>query len=351
MNRTKVSAIIASVVLVMALLVLAAHNSATDAKPANRTARLARLQNLMNEGRTEYRASFFSKKSKLRLEQVAGLDDSADTVSGTTTEVKKADAKKADPKKDAKKKDDKKKNKKKKKIKNKKDAQPGSPAEESEEETTDEETNETAMMGGLNSQVTPGNSAVSNDPQTAEQWYAYLLAHPDFEHVSKFIQMAQIDAIDSDVFYAVIEKLLLNTDVRMQDFAVLALGSTPSQESFVLLAQVSNDIQMTANTKATAKSHMVKYTRIEYVGHLGSVASLDEDASTTLAALDLVQDSARKLLKTDPTPRSPASNVTRTFDSILEAMTQLSTTATDLSVRSQAAQTVSTLRNLLNVTT
>lgn len=375
--------------VVLTLLVAAAHFTSSDAsRTSNRNARLARLQTLLDEGKTEYSASLIRKKIKAGVshvaERVAGLDDSTVTAVQPAKDTKEAkDDKKVAKKDEKKKKDDKKDKKKKKKKKKKKGA--GETEETTPEDSSDEdaeEANETAATGGAAGTNAPtyAGAGVNTNPQTIEEWFAYLQANLDYEHVSKFIQLAQAGEVSTEVFYGTLEKMLETKNTRMQQFAVLALGATPSQESFVMLADVTNTKSMETKVRSQAKTNMNTYARIEYVGYLSGVVGTDAEVGAAISALAYIETAANKHLRTlsstssssvgtpnGTTPgtttgtipgtgtgtdetqtntRSPASNVTRTFETLAASLTA-ATGSKNAQLSSMSAQTLQLLRSLL----
>lgn len=359
MTRAKFWTVTASASLVMGLLIAGAQMASKDStKESNRNARLARLQTLLDEGKAEYRPSIFRKKLKATVEHIAGLSDVA-----TVTEiapVKTKDDKKVVKKDDKKKVAAKDKKKKKKKKKSKKAGEPEVTPDDSsdEEEAGDELAAATGAAGGT-AAAAAGAGAVNNNPQTAEEWFNYLQANLDFAHVSKFIQLAQTSELRSDIFYETIEKMLVAPNTRMHQFGVLALGSTPSQSSFTLLADVAVEQSMEAKVKSQASTYMRMYTRLEYVGHLGNVISTDTDLTAGISALRLMEDSAALHLSKVAAPttpgsadtepaRTPASNVTKTFDTIIASLTKVSATSQNATLRAQATRTLQVLKGLLS---
>jgi Ribosome receptor lysine/proline rich region len=375
MNRAKFWTITISASAIMGLLVTGAHFASKDStKESNRNERLARLQTLLDEGKAEYRPSLFRKKIKAAVEHVAGLDDSSTVtaIAPLKADEKKDEkkvAKKDDKKKDAKK--DKKKKKKKKKIKGTGEPETAQPDDSSDEDADDSSDDVAAAPAGAGNNTPPvaGPNALNTNPQTADEWFAYLQANLDYDHVSKFIQLTQTGEVKAEVFYETVEKMLLDPGLRMHQFAVLALGSTPSQSSFTLLAAVSLEDSMEAKVKSQAQTYMRMYTRLEYVRHLGTVIAMENEIDASLTALALVQDSALLHLKniaTTPAPtetgsgtptneppvqqpaRTPASNITKTFDAIVASLQKVSTTSPNETLRIQAASTLQTLRSLLS---
>jgi hypothetical protein len=362
MERAKVL-IFAGIGAVTAMVIYGA--AATKKAGADgHTNRLARIEALMNEGAVNYRPSFFHKHHETH-ERVAGLDPvKTVTEVAPVKDTKVEEAKKAADKKAA---DDKKKKeddaKKKKKKKKKEDAAPTtSPVDAAkpsdDEKKKDESANTDARMNGGQSAmpIAPFTQQDPNKiPVTVEEWIAYLVANPSFEKTSKFIQLAQIGVVKSEVFYPVVEKML-SSEGRLPEFGVMALGSLPNAQSFELLAAVANEQSMPDKLKQSAQQDMDTYVRIEYVSFLGTVAATSKDAAVANIAINMIQRSYQNLQPlsssqpTASTTRTPASSLKKIYDIYEQIATALATTgtaSTDGSVKDNAARTAHYLNQIL----
>lgn len=347
----------------------ATHAPRTDDGRMNR---LARLEALMDEGKVQYKASFFKQRIRARAAhaQIAGLDP----VEKTVTEIpapKPADdaAKKAAEKKAAdekKKKEDEAKKKKKKKKKKKAgepEAAAGTPASGDDEKKDDEKPAESGPSANMNGTgVTPYGAVDPNkNPQTYEEWIAYLFTNPSFEKTSKFIQLTQIGNVKTEIFYAVVEKMLLSQAPRMHEFAVMSLGSYANLQSFELLFAVGNEPSMDEKVKSQARSYLSQYGGLSYVGILGAAAAVPDDAEMSNYAISLILEQARANLaasSTTPatpgasdTTRTPASSAVKVYQSLVTTLNAVAQNSPDANLRASAQNAASAIAALLPDTT
>ena len=333
-----------------------------------RLARMARLEAMMDEGKVQYKASFFRHRIHAHVEQVqlAGLDAVEKTVTEiappkTSDDAAKRAAKEAADKKaaaDKKKKDDDAKKKKKKKKKKASEAgAPATPDQSSDDKKEADASND--VSGSVDPVPAYGGAAQvdpNKNPETVEEWIAYLFANPSYEKTSKFIQLTQIKTVKSEIFYPVVEKMLLSNGNRMHEFAVMALGSVPGLQSFELLFAVANEQTMEEKVKSQATGYVNQYGEISFVGVLAAAAAVPGDAEMNDFAISLLVQTASRNLQASAAPsvpgasdtsRTPASSATKIYASIVASLTAVSTTSTDSNVRASALNAVSRIDSLL----
>lgn len=330
--------------------------------------RLKRIEALMDEGGVKYRASFFRQALHTVHERVAGLAPvKASTEVAPPAPAKKdtkaeeakkaADKKAADEKK--KKEDEAKKKKKKKKDDKKDEAAPtaASPTDDKKEEKKPD-TSADAADGGLSALPIAGangaNTPNTQDPQTADDWIAYLFTNPSFDKVSHFIQLAQLGQVAIDVYDTVIAKMLASDVENMPQWGVMCAGSLPSTQSFQILADVANNAAGTYSdqVKSQAQNYMQSYDRIEYVRFLSAASTIPNDPSAAVDAIQLIERSIHMNLANlnlaTATSRVPASNVTRLYEMVATQLKTVSTSASDGSVKANASQAVAMIEKALS---
>lgn len=339
----------------------AAHAPASDNGRLNR---LARLEALMDEGKVQYRPSFFRKKIQAHVvrEQIAGLEPVKSVTEIAPPAVSKEDvakvdaAKKAAEKKAAdekKKKDDAKKKKKKKKKSTDTDA-----ATTTSDSAKIDDKKPTEPAGEMGGALNPFNGAYAGaapnqnkNPETADEWFAYLANGPTFEKTSKFIQLKQVNTLKDDVFYPVVEKMLSTSATRLHEFAVMSLGSTPSLQSLEVLYLVGNEPSIEDQTKAQAAGYLKVYNRLDYVQILASAAGLPDNAALNNYAISMIRQTYAANLgaPTTQTPgatimnRAPASNVVKTYVSVLATLRAVIASTPDANIRFSAEALASQL--------
>lgn len=349
--------------------------SATHGQRADggRLGRLARLEALMDEGKVQYRPSFFRKKVQVRIEkeQIAGLEPVKTVTEIAPPAVKDDAAKKAADKKAAdekKKKEDeaKKKKEKKKKKKGEKGGEAITPAPSSDKDEKKPSDPSTDNGGNLN----PGNGAFAGGgaydpnktPESIEDWLKYLTQNATFEKVTKFIQLKQIGSVKDEVFYPVIEKMITMNVGSLRSFAVMALGSTPSLPSFEALFAIGNEPSMDDKTRSSAVHFLKIYNRVDYVQILATAAGVQNNVPLNNFAISQIAETLNTNLEpatvsattpdpsatsTTPTPRAPASSAVKRYEAVAAALHAAANSATDASVRSNAESVASRIDGLI----
>ena len=346
------------------------HSAVVDGGRLNR---LARLNALLDEGKTEYRPAFFRKHPRIHVEheQVAGLAPVAASEAKAPTEkdakTKAAEAKALADKKAADKKaaDKKKADEDKKKKKKKKHAKDGGAldrsGDESADDTKDDKKTDDAGGGSGLDEANNGPSKLnpSKNPNelSADEWFTLLSQNPSFEKFQKFMQLRQINIVKSDTFYSVVEKLLLTDVDQLHNYAASALDANPSFQSFSLLFAVKGETTMNDSVRKASTTYLEKYGRLELVRILASAASAQtQDPGMSYYAISLIQKTASANLSSltqsaDPTEqstnRSPAAAIVSLYESIALTMHSVATTSTNSTVASNAGQAAATIDSLL----
>lgn len=336
------------VILVLGALLGASIEYLKDVNPQSaKIARLQRLEALMDGGKVVYQP--FAKRSVIKSKtlqgEVAGLEapPSNEKSQKEIAPAKKEDAKKKDEKK---KKDDKKKKKKKKTIKGK-----GTPETDDSEEADDSAESPDSSSPTAAGGPAPRGGEENKEPETVEEWVAFLMSTPDFEKTAKFVKLYQGGAIIPDIYYEVVTAMLGDEREKMREYGIMALGSTPSVRSFTMLADYTTVEQGLTRPKQQANAYIRMYTRLEYLQHLvGAVKSGSPEAG--MQAMQQLQVAASIHLKgsngepgeAGETPRTPASNVSRYFNPVVEALQQFVQTTQNQALVSEANSTLNTIR-------
>jgi hypothetical protein len=346
------------ILIALGVLLGASIEYMKDVNPQTaKIARLARLEALMDGGKVVYMP--FSKRSIVKKTihggEVAGLDTTPAEPKSQETIVppkKEDDAKKKAAEK--KKKDDKKKKKKKKKtIKGKGETTP-----DSDDDSSDDDSGDSAGMGPTGGGGGAGPRAdvdPNKEPETTEEWLAFLLPSPDFEKTAKFVKLYQNGAIKPDIYYEVVAGMLGDEREKMRELGVMSLGSTPSVRSFTMLSDYVTAEQGITRPKTQAHSYMKMYTRLEYLQHLvGAFTAGNAEASVAAlkhldmaAAIHLKGAPTGEPTEQDNTPRAPASNVQRYFNPIVEALTNLAQSTQNQVVRDEATSTLNHIKSAM----
>ncbi len=258
---------------------------------------------------------------------------------------------------------------KKKKKKKKKSTVNGGPSVDTSATTSnddDDDSDSSSDFGGGSSSFGGGTSsqrvitqgqAVNEDPETLEEWLAYILPEPNYDRTMKLITQNQTHAIDSEIFHEVITQMLADSRAKMHELAVLALGTSPSVKSFLLLEAAN--LAQTGNSalRLQTRTHMKAYSKIENLRYLSNAIATEIQASTAYEALRLIQVAVTNYKpKTNPPPAtgggvSSSAVVVRQFTPLVSVLTRLAQTSPDATVQQEAATTLQQVRSLLGTTT
>jgi hypothetical protein len=115
------------------------------------------------------------------------------------------------------------------------------------------------------------NTDDSNEPETLEEWIAYIMREPSYERTMKLVDAVQQRRLDPSIFHDVIAEMLADSREKMQEHAVLALGSYPSLKSFLMLQSINFTISETSPLKIQSRNHLKNYSRIENLRYLASL--------------------------------------------------------------------------------
>lgn len=318
-------------------------------------------------------------RSRLLRGRLGGLD----TVTSTPANAVVAPtaiavvAKKVDPKAlakaDAKKVADAKKKKKKKK----KDAAAEAVAAVSNPPTTSDDSGKkkssdddfgggSSLYGGMSS-ITRNNGPRSTDldetPENLDEWLEYILRDPNFDRTMKLIDAQQKRSIDSEIFHEVIRQMLADSREKMHEYAIYALGSSPSLKSFLLLEQ-ANGLQPEGSAlRLQSRTHLKAYSKLEHLRILASVISTSSSAGTdariSFEALKLIQIAvATYKSRTSnagngtsgsggPTASATPANVSRQFSPLVAVLTRFAQIAPDAALQQEASQTLQQVQTLV----
>jgi len=309
-------------------------------------------------------------QGRLSNNRVAGLDADIDAAPPAPTatpgaatlanplKINTAEAakKKAD---DAKKK----KKKKKKKTADKKNGIDVTVTEASDDNSESENDISATGMGPSNVRSTTAGTATgakqaeeSNDPETLEDWIAYIMREPSYERTTKMVDAVQQRRMDPSIFHDVIAEMLADSRAKMQEHSVLALGSYPSLKSFLMLQSINFTISETSPLKVQSRNHVKNYSRIENLRYLsslissaGSGNSSSVDANVLFEALRLIHLSANFYSgnvsssgsggsQTPPKPAATPASVVRQFNPLVPALNRIAKTSDDSNIRQEASQ-------------
>lgn len=318
-------------------------------------------------------------RSRLYKARLAGLDldkksnsaspeSESSTVTPTATTPTAATPAAGATKPETKKAEDRKKKKKKKK---KKSTLPGAPASEKNESDDVDEKSDSDAQGASGSNAAADGFAgggtaapiqpMTGEPKTLEEWLAYVLREPNYEHTMKLITQYQVREIGADIFYGVVQEMLNDSRAKMHEYAVMALGSAPSTKSFGLLQIAIASEHEGSELRLQARNYLKTYSRMEYLKYLISIVTSETAEDTRYEALRMIRLSAEQNLKSTTRPSTSGNGstggsgsvsvtTTRQFNPLVPILTRLIQTSNDQNVRNEATSTLQRIQSLLGTT-
>lgn len=287
------------------------------------------------------------RKSLQKGIRVKGLGRPLDLKKAHT--FKKVKKKKKDKKKQAKK--DKKKKKKKKEVKvaeedseyrKLQNSQPIDPAQSKDASASDDNS---YVGGGFVATTGPQNINDTSLPLDAQEWIDYILNSPSLTKVTKMIDYYQTNLLSAEVFYAVVNVMLEDTRDELRDFAILALGSTPSTTSFKLLVDINGSNVFNGFLKSKAASRLTNYQSPSRFNVLHGVMGMgSNNLNYVSAAVKELRWSTEKYISSrDPSDTSSRempkyqSRLFKGFTQVLENIIKENPNSGELTSNAQAA--------------
>lgn len=218
--------------------------------------------------------------------------------------------------------------------------------------------------GGSSRTIIGMNAAVNENPETLEEWIAYIMPEPVYERVMKLISQNQVHAMDSDIFHEVIVQMLADSRPKMHEYAVLALGSAPSVKSFLLLEAANLAQADGSSLKVQSRTYLKAYSKIENLRYLANAISSEIEAGTTFEALRLIQIAVQTYKpKTSGSTGGgssgsgatgtvkPSTLVVRQFSPLVPVLIRVASMTKDATVRQEASLTLEQVQTLVKGST
>lgn len=139
----------------------------------------------------------------------------------------------------------------------------------------------------------PLNGPTQNKlPESFEDWEVLVLRTPSYKNTTKLISHFQTNLVSPAVFYQVVEAMLEDPRDDMKKMGIFAAGSTPSINSFALLAKTMEKEAGNTNIYAEIKSQAQVYTRIQHLNILKTILLSSDSIYTLTLAAEYVEASA-----------------------------------------------------------
>lgn len=202
---------------------------------------------------------------------------------------------------------------------------------------------------------------------SVEDWVQFIAADPSYERMYQLIERYQFGEVNLELFQNVLSELMKPSadSEKYLNAVVMALGATPSTESYLKLTQINSALSAENELKVQTRTHLRSYSRLENLNYLGAVISQDPSSNASLEAIKLIEVSIEQVVRSvTPAPGSVGSaglpggsettvtrlstNITNQYSSLIELLTRISTSSVDSSVRAQAVQTLESLRKYIS---
>lgn len=204
-----------------------------------------------------------------------------------------------------------------------------------------------------------GSANLDETPLGLEEWIEYILREPNFDRTRKLVDAQQKRSIDSEIFHEVVRQMLADSREKMHEFAIYALGASPSLRSFLLLEQANSLQPEGSPLRLQSRSYLRAYAKPEHLRILASVISAGADSRISFEALKLIQIAvlntrARPAAPGNgaptnggPTPSAISSTVSRQFSPLVAVLTRFSQVAPDESLQQEAARTLQQVQTIV----
>jgi hypothetical protein len=125
------------------------------------------------------------------------------------------------------------------------------------------------------------------DPKTLKDWKAVVDKGPGFTGVNRLINEYQSKRVADDIFYKVVDELLVSNDSTKRQYGILALGATPSLTSFTRLAK-SSSTESQSNNRSALENALLVYREAGYITLLTTALQSGEPPSIA-ASLEILR--------------------------------------------------------------
>lgn len=191
-------------------------------------------------------------------------------------------------------------------------------------------------------------SEKESDSEIEDKWRTALLLKPNPEETNNFIEEYLSGRIPHNIFYKIVNEMLADSQLEMKNLGVMALGATPSKDSFVLLVSFSEKNQLTSWLKSETERYFHTYTRFYRVSLLTSILNdQNYEPSVTIKASLLLQSSAQRNL----VPHSQGKqdqNIEKPYSEAATILQRISMDPENKQVGEAASQAYETINQLLN---
>ena len=183
-------------------------------------------------------------------------------------------------------------------------------------------------------------------PQDLQKWLDVIMKEPDFKLTTKLVQYYQTSLVTEQVFFGVIAAMLNDPREKMHELAIIALSSTPSLQSLVLLNRFVDNERGLSSEKRQAQDAIGKYADVQYLNVLASIIQTPNSPSLSMQGLRLLTQTGETSFKALTPP--PASGNPPQPEHVDGATTSSTSTAEQQKKFSQASRSFQPFVSILS---
>jgi hypothetical protein len=184
------------------------------------------------------------------------------------------------------------------------------------------------------------------ETDSVEQWAEAIMNPPNFKNLTDFIHRFQVSLLDQAIFYSVVDLLIDSDSEVLNEYGIIALGSTPSPQSFTQLAVIRKERAGTELAKRI-DSYIKNYRAYSYVSVL-SVALNSSIPEVRIEALTQIAESAKKNIGQAGENPQPSLDVRmEKYTPFLDILRRIASEDTDPGVVDKANHSLQVLESIL----
>lgn len=198
------------------------------------------------------------------------------------------------------------------------------------------------------------NNDTPQEILTAEEWKKILLNQVDAVQTTKFIQEHQSSLVTDGVYFEIAQLMLEDSRQPMREQGLIVLGSFPSLQSFLMLADLMSSEPIGSDLRKKSESYLNTYTQLRHVHILGSVLA----TSTSFTAIEIASNKIESAANTHLSSKNDDPNAdhgrlstttknARYFTNLLTSLENASNTVKDPNAIRAVTQALNTLKSLL----
>lgn len=145
-------------------------------------------------------------------------------------------------------------------------------------------------------------SAGHDDPQTldtVDEWIAYFIDANSLSSTDKLVNAKRSKEISEELFYLVVEELMVNFREKLKRYGIIVLNKTPSLESFHRLVRISESNSYDQDVQNSIENALQQYSSINHIQVLIDAINSQEEDNTKLKAIEVSVRSAQINLRGD----------------------------------------------------